>query len=91
MNGIFKQVVWNSKPPTVQPLKGGKVRVTRKVEAYEETDAESGATTTAWRGEAAVMTEAAYMAYAGAMEAEQKREVDVIDDYTLKLIEEGVL
>ena len=35
--------------------------------------------------------EDAYAAYAGAREAEARREADVIDDYTLALIEEGVL
>jgi hypothetical protein len=37
------------------------------------------------------MSEAAYAAYLGAQEAEAKREAAVIDDYTLSLIEGGVI
>ena len=81
----FKLAEWNAKPPAVHPIKGGMVRVTRKVESFERDGVAM------WRGECAVMTEAAYAAYVGAQEAEAKREAAVIDDYTLALIEEGVL
>ncbi len=81
----FKMAEWNERPPAVQPVKGGLVRVSRKVEPVERDGV------TVWRGEFAVMSEAAYAAYMGAQEAEAKREAEVIDDYTLSLIEEGVL
>ena len=81
----FKKAEWNAKPPAVQPVKGGMVRVSRKVEPVERDGV------TVWRGEYAVMSEAAYAAYLGAQEAEAKREAAVIDDYTLSLIEGGVI
>lgn len=85
MTGEFKIAEWNSKPPEVQRLRHGGVRVTRNVEAVERDDE------TVWRGECAIMSDAAYAAYVGAREVEQRRESEVIDDYTLALIEEGVL
>lgn len=85
MTGEFKIAEWNSKPPEVQRLRHGGVRVTRNVEAVER-DGE-----TVWRGECAIMSDAAYAAYLGAQEAEAKREAAVIDDYTMSLIEGGVI
>lgn len=81
----FKLAEWNAKPPAVHPTKGGMVRVTRKVEAFERDGV------TMWRGECAVMSEAAYAAYMGAQEAAERREAEIIDDYTMSLIEGGVI
>lgn len=81
----FKLAEWNMKPPRVEALKGKMVRVTRKVEAVERDGV------TVWRGEAAIMSETQYAAYVGAQEAAARREAEVIDDYTLQLIEEGVI
>lgn len=81
----FKQAEWNAKPPAVHPIKGGMVRVTRKVESFERDGV------TMWRGECAVMSEAAYAAYMGAQEAAERREAEIIDDYTMSLIEGGVI
>lgn len=81
----FKVAEWNERPPAVQPVKGGMVRVSRKVEPVERDGV------TVWRGEYAVMSEAAYAAYLGAQEAEARREAAVIDDYTMSLIEGGVI
>ena len=82
---IFKKAEANEKPRAVEPLKYGRVRVNRNV----KTETRDGATVYVY--ETATMTEAAYTAYVGAQEAEAKREAAVIDDYTLALIEEGVL
>ena len=81
----FNLAEWNAKPPAIQPLKGGKVRVTRKVESFERDG------TTLYKGECAVLSEAAYAAYMGAQEAAERREAEIIDDYTLSLIEGGVI
>lgn len=81
----FKVAEWNAKPPAVKPIKGGMVRVSRKVESFERDGA------TVWRGEYAVMSEAAYAAYMGAQEAAERREAEIIDDYTMSLIEGGVI
>ena len=90
MSIIFQLAEWTERPPEAAKTKGG-VRVTRNVREETRTDVESGEAHTVYVGEYAVMSEAAYAAYAGAKEAEAKREADVIDDYTLALIEEGVL
>lgn len=81
----FKVAEWNERPPAVQPVKGGMVRVSRKVEPVERDGV------TVWRGEYAVMSEAAYAAYLGAQEAAERREAEIIDDYTMSLIEGGVI
>lgn len=82
---MFKRTEANEMPRAVEPLKYGRVRVNRNV----TTETRDGATVYVY--ETATMTEAAYAAYVGAQEAEAKREAAVIDDYTLALIEEGVL
>ncbi len=92
MNGVFRRGEWNRKPPAAEKLKDGLLRVTRNVtETTVQGEGEGAAPVTLWTGEVAIMTEAAYAAYVGAMEVEQRREAEVIDDYTLALIEEGVL
>ena len=85
IDAIFKRAEWNEKPPAVMRTRRGEFRVTRGVVETERDGA------TIWAGETATMTEAAYAAYVGAQEAEARREAAVIDDYTLALIEEGVL
>ena len=82
---MFKRTESATRPRDVEPLKYGNVRVNRNVEATER----DGATVYVY--ESAIMTYAAYAAYVGAQEAEARREAAVIDDYTLALIEEGVL
>ena len=82
---MFTRTESATRPREVEPLKYGNVRVNRNVEEVERDG------TTVFVYESAVMTEAAYAAYAGAKETEAKREAAVIDDYTLALIEEGVL
>ncbi len=82
---MFKRTEAADRPRDVEPLKYGKVRVNRNV----TTETRDGATVYVY--ETAIMTEAAYAAYVGAQEAEARREAAVIDDYTLALIEEGVL
>lgn len=90
MNTLFKQTEWNSRPRAVERLKNGRVRVARNVEQAERVE-EGGNTVVYWRGEAATMSEAAYAAYEGAMEAEKKREAEIVDETILALIEEGSL
>ncbi len=82
---MFGRAEANEAPRAVEPLKYGWVRVNRNV----TTETRDGAVVYVY--ETATMTESAYAAYAGAQEAEARREADVIDDYTLALIEEGVL
>lgn len=87
----FRFAEWDRKPPAAEVLKDGSIRITRNVDEFERISEDGGAPTIVYRGEVAIMSEAAYAAYIGAMEVEAKRESDVIDDYTLALIDEGVL
>ena len=85
IDALVTRAEWNEQPPAVMRTRRGEVRVTR---GGVETERDGA---TVWTGETATMTEAAYAAYVGAQEAEARREAAVIDDYTLALIEEGVL
>lgn len=82
---MFKLTEWNTKPPQAQKLAKGGYLVTRKVEAVERDGA------TVYVGEAAFMSETQYAAYVGAMEVAERREAEIIDDYTMSLIEGGVI
>ena len=82
---MFKRTEWNASPAAVTRLKDGRYIVTRKVEAIERDGV------TVWTGESAIMSETQYAAYVGAMEVAERREAEIIDDYTMSLIEGGVI
>lgn len=87
---MFKKVIWNERPRAVTKLADGRYRVTRKVELVSDTD-ETGTVHESYYGEEAIMSEAAYAAYVGAMEVAERREQEIIDDYTMELINGGVI
>lgn len=80
---IFRTTMWNSKPPEVAALKGGRVRVARNLSQVTTEDG------TFWHGESAIMTADAYAAYEGARQVALKREQEIADETILALIEEG--
>lgn len=82
---LFKYTEYNERPPTVQRLKGGKVRVARNIQSFEREGE------TFYSCEMAIMSESAYTAYEGAREVALKREADIVDETILTLIEEGSL
>ena len=82
----FIKTQWNSPPPAVEQLKGGKYRINRNVVANTLEDG-----TVVYDGESAVVTEAGFMAYQGAVQVKTKREQEIYDDTIEELIEEGVL
>lgn len=82
---LFKPTEWNDRPPSHKKMPDGSWFVTRNVEPFERDGV------TFYRGESAYMSATEFAAYVGAKEAESRRESDIIDDYTLALIEEGVL
>lgn len=86
---MFKITIWNEAPKAAVKLPDGRWRVSRNVERVEEL-CEDGHRTY-YRGEEALMSEAAYAAYVGAMEVAERREAEIIDDYTMSLIEGGVI
>jgi len=85
MNSTFVATEWNAAPESVKRLRDGRFIVARNVVSVETEDG------TVYRGESAVMTPEAYYSYAGANEAEIRRENVIIDEYTMELIEEGVI
>lgn len=87
---MFKITIWNEAPRAAVKLPDGRWRVSRNVERVEEL-CEDGRIGTYYRGEEALMGEAAYAAYVGAMEVAERREAEIIDDYTMSLIEGGVI
>lgn len=87
---MFNITIWNEAPRAAVKLPDGRWRVTRNVERVEE-PGEGGGTVAYYKGEEALMSEAAYAAYIGACGVEVKRKDEIIDDYTMELIEGGVL
>lgn len=82
---MFKRTEWNERPAETVRLKDGRYIVTRKVEEVEREG------TTVFVGESAIMTETQYAVYVGAKEVAERREAEIIDDYTMSLIEGGVI
>lgn len=82
---VFKYAECDSRPPEVKALRNGDVRVARKIESREQDGK------TVWACEMAVMTPTEYAAYVGAKEVAERREAEIIDDYTMSLIEGGVI
>ena len=82
---MFKRTEWNEHPAEAVRLKDGRFIVSRKVGAVEREGV------TVWTGESAIMSETQYAAYVGAKEVAERREAEIIDDYTMSLIEGGVI
>lgn len=73
-------------PQAVEKISGGRYLVRRNIETATREDGSAYYTY-----DEAVATEAEYAAYAAVESAELKRENEIVDEYTLQLIEEGVL
>lgn len=85
MDAMFKHAEWNERPPAATRTRDGRFRVTRGVAAVERDSV------TVWCGESAIMSETQYAAYVGAKEVAERREAEIIDDYTMSLIEGGII
>lgn len=82
----FRHTEWGGiRPLEAKTAANGTVIVARNVRE----EIRDGATV--YVGEEAIMTPEAYSAYIGAQQAETRRENDVIDEYTMELIEKGIL
>jgi hypothetical protein len=82
---MFRKCEANTRPPQVERLKFGNIRVNRNI-AETTRDGQ-----TVYEYETAVVPEAVYAAYAGAQEVALKREQEIADETILALIEEGSL
>lgn len=76
----------NEQPETAIELSGGRVLVRRNITSKETAEGN-----TVYQYEERIMSEVEYGTREAVNEMELKRETEIIDDYTLELITEGVL
>lgn len=77
-------------PELVEYTKDGKVYVRKNI-VTEERQGYDEQSKTMYVYDEALITTAEYAAYSAIEEVEVKREAEIVDEYTLALIEEGVL
>lgn len=87
---LFKKSESRVMPAESEAITGGRYLVRENIKT-EERECSDGQKITVYVYEEAVMTNAEYAAYAAVKEMEAKREADIVDEYTLNLIEEGVI
>lgn len=78
------------KPLNTEKISGNRYIVRENIEQESRTD-NNGAAFVLWTYDETVMSEAEFAAYQAVKLFEAAREIDIIDDYTMQLIEEGVL
>ena len=76
----------NTAPKDITKLNDGRIIVTRNV---KNTVTEKG--NIIYEYEERVMSNVEYVVYATLKEQEDRREAEIIDEYTMQLIQEGVL
>lgn len=86
----YKQSESRIRPAAVEEISNGRYLLRKNIREIERTDA-VGETVKIWVYDEAVASAAEYAAYQAVQSAEQLREAEIVDEYTLKLIEEGVL
>ena len=87
---LFKKSESRIKPNETEAITGDRYLVRKNIRTEERSDTDGNAVTMYVYDEA-VMTEAEFSSYSAVQQVEAKRETDIIDEYTLVLIEEGVL
>lgn len=87
---IFKQAESRVRPKEKEEASGGRYFIRKNIKSESRTDQE-GAAFVVWVYDEAVANAAEYAAYVAVQDAEMLREAEIVDEYTLKLIEEGVL
>lgn len=86
----YKQAESRVRPVDTEQIPGGRYLVRENIKKESRTD-ETGAAFDLWVYDEAVMTDVEYSAYMAVEKFEASREADIIDEYTLTLIEEGTL
>lgn len=76
----------NTEPAAAETLSDGRVLVRRNITSKKTTEGN-----TVYQYEERIMSEVEYGTREAVNEMELKRETEIIDDYTLELITEGVL
>lgn len=77
-------------PKETEQISGSRYLVRKNIKEESRTD-NDGAAFVLWTYDETVMSEAEFAAYQAVKSFEAAREIDIIDDYTMQLIEEGVL
>ena len=77
-------------PKETEQISGSRYLVRQNIKQESRTD-DNGAAFILWIYDEAVMSEAEFAAYQAVNSFEATREADIIDDYTMQLIEEGTL
>lgn len=86
----YRQAESRVKPLDTEQISAGRYMIRRNIRKESRTD-ENGAAFFMWVYDEAVASEAEYAAAVALQGAELRREAEIIDDYTLKLIEEGAI
>lgn len=79
-----------AQPEETQPTTGGRYFIRKNIKKESRTDI-TGAAFDLWVYDEAIANEAEFAAYLAIQGAEQRRESEIVDEYTLRLIEEGTL
>lgn len=83
---MWRNAESNEQPAVVEELSGGRVLVRRNI-----TEKETAEGNTIYQYEERIMSAVEYGTREAVQDMELRREAEIIDDYTLELIEEGVL
>lgn len=83
---MWRNAESNEQPAVVEELSGGRVLVRRNI-----TEKETAEGNTIYQYEERIMSAVEYGTREAVNDMELKREAEIIDDYTLELITEGVL
>ena len=86
----FKHAESAIRPVEVQALPDGRYMVRKNIIQIEK-ESVNGETITHWGYDEAVASAVEYAAYSAALAVESKREAEIVDEYTLKLIEEDLI
>lgn len=86
----YKHTESRVKPAETEKITNGRYFIRRNITEESRTD-ENGAAFFMWVYDEAVASEAEYAAFLAIQGAELRREAEIVDEFTLQLINEGVL
>lgn len=86
----FVKAESQTRPPEVEAITGDRFFVRKNIKEIYKADDE-GNTAIAYQYDEAIVSAPEYAAFAAVAAVENRREAEIIDEYTLKLIDEGVL
>lgn len=87
---LFKKTESRVCPKNIEEIAGGRYLIRKNIVQEKREDA-SGEEVVLFVYDEAVANVAEYAAFSAVQTVEAKREADIVDEYTLKLIEEGTI